>query len=734
MKTIIRSSLLPGGTFFCLFLLFILLISSCRKKEFDEYYGRPDWLASPIYKQLEARKNFKHLLVTIDKAGYKDILSKAGYWTLFAPNDAAFEKYFQEKGIGGDDDIDSLTARKIVTYGLVYNAYRKDQLSSYQRTGGPDTSQAYKRKTAYYDWVYTESGHTGKIIAANRNGTYIANDNNNKNIPYFINGFMSANGLSAADYNFFYPNVPYTGFNVVDAGVVNADIAAENGIIHEIDKVILPLQNLERYLADNPEYSEFKRLLDKLVSYQSNADLTHRNLVLTGASDSVFVKLYSAALAFSPNNENYILASTDAQAGGWTLFVPKNDVLIAYEKEILVNYGTFEAAPPAVLLSLLNSHMWQTTVWPGKLSITGNSQREVPTFSLSDINDKKVLSNGFFYGINAVQDANVFRTVYGKAFLDPEYSLMTRALDADLKFSIINPSIQYTLFMMPDTKLRAAGYDFNSDRNDWSYQAPGGTIQFGSGAQDRLYRILQTSVLSTLKGELDNLSGEGIVEAWNGEYIRYSNNTVFASGNVDAGVVLNINKVSTAKNGRVYYTDGLLTFTENPIGFHIEKLAGSFPADFGSFYQYLKNTTLWTATKDILGTVPGNFYTILIPTNDAISAAVKDGWLPGDITTGTPNFAPTTDVDKEKVTRFINYHILNKNTIVPDGKKSGAFETLLRTTGGDLTFITINNQLNLMDLRDAFNNSAMVNISRSNNLSNRAVIHSINNYLRYNVQ
>lgn len=734
MKTIIRSVLLPGATFFCPFLLFILLISGCRKKEFDEYYGRPDWLASPIYKQLEARKNFKHLLAIIDKAGYKDILSKAGYWTFFAPNDAAFETYFQEKGISGDDDIDTLTARKIVTYGLVYNAYRKDQLSSNQTAGGPDTSQAYKRKTAYYDWVYSEPGHTRKIIAANRNGGYVANDNNNKNIPYFITGFLSANGLSAADYNFFYPNIPYTGFNVADAAVVNADIAAENGIIHEVDRVILPLQNLEGYLAANPAYSEFKSLLDKLVSYQSNADLTHRNTVLTGSSDSVFIKLYSAALAFSPNNENYIFSGTDAQRAGWTLFVPENDVLRAYEQDILIHYKSFEAAPPAVLLSLLNAHMWQTTVWPNKLNSTVNSQQEVPTFTLSDVTDKKVLSNGFFYGMKTVQDANVFRTVYGKAFLNPEYSLMTRALDADLKFSIINPAIKYTLFMMPDTKLRAAGYDFNSDRNDWSYQASGGTVQIGAGAQDRLYRILQTSVLTTLSGELDDLSGEGIVEAWNGEYVRYKNNTVFASGNADAGTVLNIENMSTAKNGRVYYTDGLLTFTENPIGYHIEQLATAYPSDFGSFYQYMKSSALWSPTKDILGTAPGNFYTLLIPSNDAISQAVKENWLPGDVITGTPNFTPATDADKEKVTRFINYHILNRNTVVPDGKKSGAFETLLRTAGGELTFITVNNQVNIMDLRDAFNNSAQVNISRSNNLSNRAVIHSINNFLRYNAQ
>lgn len=721
-----------GGAFLFL-LFFVVLSSSCRKKEFEEYYGRPDWLAAPIYQQLQDRKHFTHLIVTIDKAGYKDILAKAGYWTFFAPNDAAFEKFFIEQGIKGDDGIDSVMARKIVTYCLVYNAYRKEQLSSYQTAGGADTSKAYKRKTAYYDWVYTEDGRTGKTIAANRNGGYVPNDNNNKNIPYFLSGFLSANGLSASDYQFFYPQASFTGFNVVDAAVVDADIAAENGIIHEIDKVILPLQNLERYLAANPDYSLFKELLNKLVTYQSNAELTHRNMVLTGATDSVFVKIYSAALAFSPNNENYLSSSTDAQRSGWTLFVPTNAVLQPYIKDILTHYSTFEAAPPAVLLALLNAHMWQTTVWPNKLTITPNSQQEVPTFSLSDVVDKKVLSNGFFYGINVVQEANVFRTIYGKAFLDPAYSLMTRALDAELKFSIINPGIQYTMFMMPDTRLRAAGYDYNTDRSEWSYLATGGTIQYGAGALERMNRILQTSVLTTMRGEMDDLSGEGIVEAWNGEYVRYSNNTVFASGNADAGKVLQIEDKGTAKNGHVYYTDGLLTFTENPIGFHIEKLATAYPADFGSFFQYLKNSSLWATTKEIQGTVPGSFYTFIIPDNAAITEAVKEGMLPGDMATGTPNFAPVASADKNLVVAFINYHILNRNTVVPDGKKIGAFETLLKTGDGDLTFLTINSQPGMMELRDATNKSVLVNVARSNNLSNRTVIHSINHYLRYKI-
>jgi len=81
------------------FLFMLLFLTGCVKKEFEKFYERPDDLAQPIYQQLEARKNFTSLLACIDKAKYKDILSKAGYWTFFAPNDAAFQKYFAENSI-----------------------------------------------------------------------------------------------------------------------------------------------------------------------------------------------------------------------------------------------------------------------------------------------------------------------------------------------------------------------------------------------------------------------------------------------------------------------------------------------------------------------------------------------------------------------------------------------------------------------------------------------------------
>ena len=81
--------------YLCL-LTILLLLTNCRKKGWDDYYGRPDGLAQPIYQQLDARGNFKSFLKLAERAKYKDILSTGGYWTVFAPNDAAFEKFLKD--------------------------------------------------------------------------------------------------------------------------------------------------------------------------------------------------------------------------------------------------------------------------------------------------------------------------------------------------------------------------------------------------------------------------------------------------------------------------------------------------------------------------------------------------------------------------------------------------------------------------------------------------------------
>ena len=203
------------------YLFCAIVIAGCSSKEFDEYYARPDDLEDPIYQQLEAQGNFTNLTRLIEKANYKDILGKAGYWTMMAPNDEAFERFFQEQGISDVNEIDSVMANKIVRYALIYNAFRTERLSDYQSNVGWEEDNAFRRRTAYYDGFETKTVDGNEIVVAssNRNNApggdpYIPGDNNNKYLTYFVDEFMATNNLGAYDYNFFFPEETYTGFNV----------------------------------------------------------------------------------------------------------------------------------------------------------------------------------------------------------------------------------------------------------------------------------------------------------------------------------------------------------------------------------------------------------------------------------------------------------------------------------------------------------------------------------------
>jgi len=722
------------------FLAAILLLAGCKKK-FDEYYERPDSLEPAIYQQLQSRGNFKHLLALIDKSGYKQTLSTAGYWTMFAPNDEAFTKFFQDRGISGVDRIDSTLSQAIVKYLLTYNAFTKETLDDYQSNSntGWVPNIAFRRRTAYYTGFYDDTLQNGQVVKAiqsNRNGTtnpYVNADNNNKHITYFTDVFMNGSGLSAADYNYFYPNSQFSGFNVLEAKVVTKDIAAENGVIHEIDRVLTPLPSIDEYLRGKPEYSEFKKLYDRyMVSFMLNENATNRFKLISGSNSPVYVKAYNSSLAFSPNNENFFrLTDNDAQQNSWSIFVPKNDVLLDYVKKVVLEYyGSFDNAP-FLVTDLLNAHMWQSPVWPSKFNSTNNFVGEEARFNpQADVIDRKILSNGIFYGTNKVQDANVFSTVYSRAYLDPKYSIMLRLLNTDLKFTISYPQSRFTLFMMPDAVLRAAGYDFNTASNSFTCTTCGSASS--ETIRQNLLRILNTSVIP---GDLPNLSNtSGIAEAFNSEYIKWNNNQIVSVGTQDNNQTVRIDSSRVTKNGTVYYLNGLLNFTTVNIGTHIIRLGGTSTAsDFYYFSQFLNGSGVYTsATGEITGTTAGTFYTVFVPSNAAIMQAVKDGLLPGTISTGVPNLTASTwnSLQRKQVDEFILYHVLAKRTVVPNGKESGAFETLLKNGAGEVVPITVINQVGSIQVNDVNNRKAQVVPAKSNNLSNRAVIHLIDNYLK----
>jgi len=250
----------------------------------------------------------------------------------------------------------------------------------------------------------------------------------------------------------------------------------------------------------------------------------------------------------------------------------------------------------------------------------------------------------------------------------------------------------------------------------------------------RLQRILNMHVVTGI--DITSVTSPGVALTYSGEFIKFQNNTVAAAGNYDIPNVANVTDIKTAANGTVYYLDKILEFSEKIIGKKIAELAPDASSQFYNFYQYLLNSSIYnTTTGEIQGVAAGSFYTFFIPNNAAIVAAVNAGFLPG---TGTapnkvPNFKPTSAAEKEQVSNFIYYHILNKKNIATDGGESGTFETLYKFDNGDPSTLFVNNSVpNKIIVGDLMSRTANVNVPLSNNLGNRITIHLIDNYLRKN--
>ncbi len=737
-----------------LFAVATILFTACRKKAFDEYYGRPDNLAAPIYQQLESKGNFLHLLKLIDKSGYKQTLSGAGYWTFFAPNDGAFATFFTDRGISGVDAIDSSSARNMVQFLLVYNAYKKERLDDYQATAsanaGWQESSAFRRRTAYYTGFYKDTGvnnRTFVALANNRNTNaatagYVSTDYNNKHIPYFIDDYFAARNLSAADYNYFYPNSTYSGFNVAQANVVTKDILAENGIIHEVDKVITPLLSIDEYIRSKPEYSVFKAMLNRLylnnmVTFTFNADATSRYRLISKTNDSVFIKVYSNLLTFSPNNENFLKAEdNDAQRDCWTMFIPRNEAVTNYVNTVLCqHYPSLDEMPIQIIADFLNSHLFPTAVWPTQFATTRNNAGEEARFDpAADVFDKQFLSNGIVYGVNKVMEPNAFRTVFGKVYLDNKYQFMTRILDATgLKIMVSQPSIPVTMFLIPDKVFADSGYSYNVTSNTWSRTTSAGTTS--NGIFDALSRIVRSCVFQTpYRSMIEDLSGNGVVKSGEngteGEYIKFDNFSIQTGGLSDFEKWAHVDSSATAINGKVYYLNDLPSFSNFAVGYHIRQLGTPTTSEYNYFWRLLSTSSIFTSNTNVIAGIVGSFYTILVPTNNAVKQAVIDGVIPGNATTGEPSFNPGASEDKLRIANFIQYHFINNRTIIPDGQVEGVVESVLKNPLGNGIRLTVYNEPGNMQVIDVNNRAANVIVSQSNHLSNRAVIHLIDNYLK----
>jgi transforming growth factor-beta-induced protein len=174
---------------------------SCSK---DEDTGTP--AAKNIIQAAQADNQFSILVSAIEKAGLKSTLEGTGPFTVFAPTNDAFNALFSQLGVSGLSDLSAETLKPILLNHVLSGSVKSTDIS------------------------------TGYFATANNTGP------NKTNVKVFIQKGSSV---------------------MVDKSkVTTADLLASNGVIHVVDRVILPASIVD-HAINNPNFSILVQALVK---------------------------------------------------------------------------------------------------------------------------------------------------------------------------------------------------------------------------------------------------------------------------------------------------------------------------------------------------------------------------------------------------------------------------------------------------------------------------------------
>lgn len=482
-------------------------IFSCSDK-YELGTKQPEGLNS-IYDYMAEQGNFTNYLRLIDDLGQKEILSKTGSKTMFVADDAAFEKFYASNpwGVKKYEDL-SKTQQKILLYSaMIDNPYSTSMLSSAESTGDngrPVKGEVCRRSSSLslYDSVMVvpssdpqgilPNNNRFKEISATRDSIVLFTDaSNSAPMLHFTGKFVSSNKMDNTDIDFIY-NQPEGTFKTDDvyvnnSKVIKSDIFCKNGFIHQVDKVILPLDNMADIIRKEPKTRTFSDILERFAAPDDSLNLTLAYNQTNGKSvDSVFVKRYFAkrsagstydrdvAFAFDKNGVPFDAALK--YDPGWNSYVPDiNNVRVPMMEDMAVMlvptdaaidqwwhhgggeviknyYETIENTPNSVLDDLINVN--QLTSFgesvPSKFKDVLNDANEPLRLTKEHVDSVILGCNGLIFITDTVYAPTSYSSVLFPTVIDTtSFSIINNAIENMNYDKYLNSMVSEYTFLIP---------------------------------------------------------------------------------------------------------------------------------------------------------------------------------------------------------------------------------------------------------------------------------------------
>lgn len=765
-----------------LFLICVLGLSifytGCRPDE--EVFARPEYLAGPVYQQLQSMGEFNHYLECLDRTEYAAPLKTGGSWTAFVPTDAAFNTYLQKNGYSSVKDMPLYKVKDIVKYSLIIDAYNTTTLTFY-RTGWY-AGNSFRRYTLYQDSLAIVKGSENPNLIDVQDKDYLVDRSGGrrKTTNYWLDLYIDSekNAVKRSDYTYMFPGekeFEKSGdMRVFDAEVTQKEIVAENGLIYALDEVLEPRPNLYQNLSTEKysgKYSMFKNMLDRF------GFLHYMNLMVenpyTNSMDSLFQIRYNTGitnnyLAFNPNDEIMpkLLSNVDhTESNATGLLVPTNEALLSYlqeDNELAKNYSSYDDMPLDVLGIFLNTNFF-TNYWsicPSHFGHSYNVGLEEVDIKEADVVETMFCSNGLFVGVNKVYPNNSFSTVYGPMVLDTTYSVMLSAIkDLGLDNALKGTGINFSILGVKNTDLQSVPDPNHATRKVSYYKT---SLDYGvylkvrddpDPANNRVYPDPNSANPSSIERDyvkktindivLNQIIEKELIEdnyyqTKKGEFAYYAGSQVQGGGNMSKGEFINLDNFTQLKNGKFYITNKFLI----PPTLYTGGALFANRTTYLQFFRMLFLADLLLPVENVSGDYLLRFldtrksYTLFAPNNDAVLQAIADGVVPN------PALLPRmNELEKataiEQITVFAKKHFV-QHPIPTDGKTIGRFNSSYVIDVVDFAPVYISydieNDYNSKQItvRDTKTGEVLTTTKTGGNLnllSKGVVIHEIDTYL-----
>jgi uncharacterized surface protein with fasciclin (FAS1) repeats len=388
-------------------LLMAILLFGC-KKGYDKYWSEENPKTGFIYDKVKSDTNFTTFAAGLERAGLVKYVNVSGLYTVFAPTNEAFQKYFQQMGYSSVNDVPVNTLFAILSYHIANNMWY------------------------YYDFR-TRFTTTQKT-------TYITRNNK------FLNIDVSAAAI----------------FKVNEIPVINSlqDMDAENGVIHGIGDVLIPLPNAEQLFESELPNSTFYRLMqnlaskqyDRFNSYDSDRD---------GKIDSVFYITYPLLQNVNTSLEYVPNSAPESQGGDpvfTTFLIPDNDVFNAILSPVLPAFDNdLKKLPRLYVQALLESYfikdsivLSQELIARPKALMAINGEMVPPLSADKFVIKDKRASNGILHVINISFPApDKLKSAIGTIMTNPELTDFVEAIQSANLLSAYTATAKAATFLAP---------------------------------------------------------------------------------------------------------------------------------------------------------------------------------------------------------------------------------------------------------------------------------------------